>query len=106
METGLSEQSLRTIANVLYSNERVQGAKIFGSRAIGTFHEGSDIDICLFGEELTISDLNRISSELDELNIPQIVDLVNFRTIKNENLLKHIEDFSVQIEPSPSPLVR
>ena len=106
METGLTEQSLRAIANVLYSNERVRDAKIFGSRAIGTFHEGSDIDICLFGEELTISDLNRISSELDDLNIPEIVDLVNFRTIKNENLLKHIEDFSVQIEPSPLPLVR
>ena len=106
MEAGLSEKSLRTIANVVYSNERVQSAKIFGSRAIGTFHKGSDIDICLFGDDLTISDLNRISSELDDLNIPQIVDLVNFRTIKNENLLKHIEDFSVQIEPSPSPLLR
>ena len=106
METGLSEQSLRAIANVLYSNERVQSAKIFGSRAIRTFHEGSDIDICLFGEELTISDLNRISSDLDDLNIPEIVDLVNFRTIKNENLLKHIADFSVQIEPAPSALVR
>jgi predicted nucleotidyltransferase len=106
METGLSEQSLRAIANVLYSNARVSGAKIFGSRAIRTFHEGSDIDICLFGEELTISDLNRIASELDELNIPEMVDLVNFRTIKNENLLKHIADFSVQIEPTPSALVR
>lgn len=105
METGLSEQSLRAIANVLYSNEHVRGAKIFGSRAIGTFHAGSDIDICLFGEELTISDLNRIALELDELNIPEIVDLVNFRTIKNENLLQHIEDFSVQIEPSSSSLV-
>lgn len=51
METGLSERSLRAIANVVYSNERVKDAKIFGSRAIGTFHEGSDIDICLFGEE-------------------------------------------------------
>ncbi len=106
MEAGLSEKSLRTIANVVYSNERVQGAKIFGSRAIGTFHKGSDIDICLFGDDLTISDLNRISSELDDLNIPQVVDLVNFRTIKNENILKHIEDFSVQIEQSPSALVR
>jgi hypothetical protein len=55
---------------------------------------------------LTISDLNRISSDLDDLNIPEIVDLVNFRTIKNENLLKHIADFSVQIEPAPSALVR
>ena len=106
METGISEKSLQAIANVVYSNERVQGAKIFGSRAIGTFHEGSDIDICLFGEELTISDLNRISTELDDLNIPEIVDLVNFRTIKNENLLKHIENFSVQLEPLPKALVR
>jgi len=106
METGLSDKSLQAIANVVYSNAHVQDAKIFGSRAIGTYREGSDIDICLFGEELTISDLNRISSELDDLNIPEIVDLVNFRTIKNENLLKHIENFSVQIEPSPSALVR
>lgn len=106
METGLSEQSLRAIANVLYSNERVQSAKIFGSRAIGTFHEGSDIDICLFGEELTISDLNRIASELDELNIPEMVDLVNFRTIKNQKLIHHIMNFSIQIEPFSSALRR
>jgi predicted nucleotidyltransferase len=105
METGLTEKSLRAIAKVVYSNAHVQDAKIFGSRAIGTFHEGSDIDICLFGQELTISDLNRISIELDDLNIPEIIDLVNFRTIKNENLLKHIENFSVQIELSPSALV-
>jgi predicted nucleotidyltransferase len=106
METGLSEKSLQAIANVVYSNERVQEAKIFGSRAIGTFREGSDIDICLIGEELTLTDLNRISSELDELNIPEMIDLVNFRTIKSENLLKHIENFSIHIEPSPSALVK
>jgi predicted nucleotidyltransferase len=106
METGLSEKSLQAIANVVYSNERVQEAKIFGSRAIGTFREGSDIDICLIGEELTLTDLNRISSELDELNIPEMIDLVNFRTIKNENLIEHISHFSVRLEPSPSALVR
>ena len=106
METGLSQKSLRAIANVVYSNERVQAAKIFGSRAMGTYREGSDIDICLFGQELTLSDLNCIAGELEDLNIPQLVDLVNFRTIKNENLLKHIEEFSIQIELSPSALVR
>ena len=106
METGLSDKSLQAIANVVYSNIRVQEAKIFGSRAIGTYREGSDIDICLFGEELTFSDLNCIAGELEDLNIPQLVDLVNFRTIKNENLLKHIESFSVQIELSPSAFVR
>jgi predicted nucleotidyltransferase len=99
METGLSEKSLQAIANVVYSNERVQEAKIFGSRAIGTFREGSDIDICLIGEELTLTDLNRISSELDELNIPEMIDLVNFRTIKSENLLMHINTFALSIQP-------
>ena len=106
METGLSQKSLRAIADVVYANAHVQDAKIFGSRAIGKFHEGSDIDICLIGEELTLTDLNRISSELDELNIPEIIDLVNFRTIKNENLLKHIEEFSVHLEPSSKTLVK
>jgi predicted nucleotidyltransferase len=99
MKTGLSDKSLQAIANVVYSNERVQVAKIFGSRAIGTFRAGSDIDICLIGEELTLSDLNRISSELDELNIPEMIDLVNFRTIKNENLIKHINTFALSIQP-------
>ena len=99
METGLSEQSLRAIADVIYSNAHVQEAKIFGSRAIGTYREGSDIDICLFGEELTFSDLNCIAGELEDLNIPQLVDLVNFRTIKNENLIKHISTFALSIKP-------
>jgi predicted nucleotidyltransferase len=98
MKTGLSDKSLQAIANVVYSNERVQEAKIFGSRAIGTFRAGSDIDICLIGEELTLSDLNRISSELDELNIPEMIDLVNFRTIKNENLIKHINTIALSIQ--------
>lgn len=99
METGLSEKSMRAIASVIYSNSRVTSAKIFGSRAIGTYVEGSDIDICLIGEELTLTDLNRISSELDELNIPEIIDLVNLRTIKNENLIKHINTFALAIQP-------
>ena len=106
METGLSQKSLRAIADVVYSNAHVQEAKIFGSRAIGTYRDGSDIDICLFGQEVTFSDLNSIAGQLEDLNIPQFVDLVNFRTIKNENLLKHIEEFSIQIEPLPSALVR
>ena len=99
METGLGQKSLQAIADVVYSNIRVQEAKIFGSRAIGTFREGSDIDICLIGKDLTLTDLNRISSELDDLNIPEIIDLVNFRTIKNENLIKHINTFALSIQP-------
>jgi predicted nucleotidyltransferase len=105
METGISDKSLQAIANVVYSNARVQDAKIFGSRAIGTFHQGSDIDICLIGEDLTLTDLNRIASDLDELNIPQLIDLVNFRTIKNENLIKHISHYSIRLTPSPTALV-
>ena len=47
METGLSQKSLRAIADVIYSNAHVQEAKIFGSRAIGTYREGSDRTIAI-----------------------------------------------------------
>lgn len=105
MNTGLSPEALQAIAHVLFANTKVKGAKIFGSRAVGTYSNGSDIDICLFGEELTINDVLRLQSQLYDLNIPQIIDLVNFRTIKNENLLKHIANFSIDIEPSSLALV-
>jgi predicted nucleotidyltransferase len=97
MNTGVSPEALQAIAHVLFANTKVKGAKIFGSRAVGTYSNGSDIDICLFGEELTINDVLRLQSQLYDLNIPQIIDLVNFNSIKNENLIRHIEQKALSL---------
>jgi len=67
-------------------------AVIFGSRAIGNFKRGSDIDIALYGKKLTSDILNNIKIKLNEqLPIPYFIDIVNYAEIQNENLKEHID---------------
>lgn len=50
---------------MLKNNNRVKSAYLFGSRAIGTYKENSDIDIVLIWDELT---LTNIAALLDHIN--------------------------------------
>ncbi len=69
----------------------IDKAYIFGSRAMENYKEGSDIDIAIFGEEVDFDTTNRLRGELNEnLPIPYFFDAVNFKTIDNEELKKHI----------------
>ena len=87
---GLSEIQLERIRNILARCPRLNQAFIFGSRALGTYRNGSDIDIALDGEELTFEDVLRLHTRIDDLNIPYFVDLVHIQRIENSNLLDHI----------------
>ena len=50
---GLDESIINEIIEIFKKYEEVENAKIFGSRARGNHRKGSDIDIALFGENLT-----------------------------------------------------
>ena len=50
---GLDEKVIEDIIEILKKYEEVESAKIFGSRARGDYRKASDIDIALFGENLT-----------------------------------------------------
>lgn len=59
--------------------------------AMGTFSMTSDVDLALYGDELTISDqTRRLGAEIDRLPMAQRVDLLIYRTIDNEKLREHI----------------
>jgi len=90
LSTGLSENQLKQIQNTLASCPRVSRAFIFGSRALGTYEDGSDIDIALEGDDLTFDDMLRLNSRIDELNLPYFVDLVHIQRIENQDLRDHI----------------
>ncbi|EIM62219.1 nucleotidyltransferase domain-containing protein [Desulfobacter postgatei] len=57
--------------------------------AMGTFSMTSDVDLALYGDELTISDQARLGAEIDRLPMAQRVDLLIYRTINNEKFRKH-----------------
>lgn len=70
-------------------------AVLYGSRAKGNFKPGSDIDLTLFGEGPTSTQLGEIDEELDELLLPYQIDLSIFDQIENVKLHEHIERVGV-----------
>jgi type I restriction enzyme S subunit len=96
MNDGLKDKYRQAIIEILSANPRVERAVLFGSRAMETFTTTSDVDIALYGDELTLTDQARLIEAIDELPIPQRVDLLLHKTIKNKNLLKHINKHGME----------
>ena len=90
MKFGLKESTLEKIINVIVSAKKVDQAILYGSRAKGNNRQGSDIDISLKGENISIEELNRISLDLDDLLLPYTFDLSIYEHIKNPDLIDHI----------------
>ncbi|MFZ1731381.1 MAG: nucleotidyltransferase domain-containing protein [Bacteroidota bacterium] len=90
MNDGLSAIARRAIIDVLRTLPTLEKAVLFGSRAMGTFTPESDIDICLYGDTLTLTDQAGLAAKMEALPIPQRVDLLRYNTIRNQALLDHI----------------
>ncbi len=89
-EFGLSHQTREAIVSVFEKYKQVEKAVLYGSRAMGTYRNGSDIDLTLFGEQLDLSILHLIEDELDELFLPYKIDLSLHDHINNAALKDHI----------------
>jgi len=94
MRFGLKEETIKAINSVFASYPQIDKAVIFGSRAKGNYREGSDIDICLFGN-IDFVLLQNIEISLDALNLPYTIDLVVYDNIQNEELKEHVDRVSV-----------
>jgi predicted nucleotidyltransferase len=106
---GLSENVIASISGVLSKYPEIEEAVIYGSRAKGNYRPGSDIDVALKGN-ISLTLLNRISMEIDDLLLPYTFDLAIYSHIKNDDLLNHIARagktlYSKQMEdPQPGVL--
>ena len=54
--TGIPEASQQKLLNLLSQQPRLEAVWLFGSRAMGRQRPGSDIDLCLEGEQLSHDD--------------------------------------------------
>lgn len=95
--SGLRPDELARIRAVLSRHGDVKEAILYGSRAKGTFRPGSDIDLALAGETLSLQEANRIAAELDDLNMPYEIDLTLREDIENPDLCDHIERVGIQV---------
>jgi predicted nucleotidyltransferase len=69
----------------------VDKAVLYGSRAKGNYKSGSDIDLVLYGTELTVDLRWQIMDALDDLLLPYSIDLSIFAQLDHVELKKHIE---------------
>jgi predicted nucleotidyltransferase len=90
-KTGLSEETISKINNIFSAYSKVNKVILYGSRAMGTAGNGSDIDLTIDSQELTLTSLLKIENEIDELLLPYKIDLSIMQKIDNEQLLSHIQ---------------
>jgi predicted nucleotidyltransferase len=93
MNYGLKENTISSINQIFSKHPEVEKVLVYGSRAKGNFRNGSDIDLTLQGEKLTLSILNKINIELDDLLLPYTFDLSLYHQITDPPFLQHIEEF-------------
>ena len=93
---GLKDRYRKEIIRILSENPRVERIVLFGSRAMGTFTPESDIDIVLYGDDLSLTDLAQLKQALEETTIPQKVDLLLAKDIEKKELWEHIKKYGVE----------
>ena len=98
MKYGLSNEQLETIRRLLSEDPAIHEAILFGSRAIGTFKEASDIDLAIKGDSFDIFMANSLKSRLeDETHIPFFFDIVAYKNVVSEDLKRRIREDGVVI---------
>ena len=91
MKFGLKEEIIETIKRAVDKIQTIEKVVLYGSRAKGNYKTGSDIDITLFGENLTLNNsVYPLMDEIEKLYLPYTFDISIFEHIDNKNLIDHI----------------
>lgn len=94
----ISESILHQIQEIAGRFPEIQAVSVFGSRAMNTAKSGSDIDLCIFGDQITHDTISLLKFYLlNETTIPVNVDVVHFETLSNAELREHVVQYGVKI---------
>ncbi len=91
MKYGLKEETIKKINEVFSNYSEIKKVIIYGSRAKGSYKNGSDIDLTLIGENIKLEQLNKIDNELDNLMLPYSFDLSAYKELTNKEFIEHID---------------
>jgi len=98
MSFGLSNKTLTYIIDNMKEFREIEGVKIYGSRALGNYKRGSDIDLALIGEDVNEQIVLELSKRLNqELPLPYHFNIIAYGSIKNEALIEHIDQYGIMI---------
>ena len=97
-QSGLTDQQTNLIQKAVGQFLEIESAVIFGSRAMGNYKPGSDVDLAIKGEDITDEIVRALSTLLnEELPLPHFFDVVHYNTLDNETLIEHINQHSIPL---------
>jgi predicted nucleotidyltransferase len=97
MNTGLSPKTLQALESVFKQFDAIDKVVLYGSRALGTHRPGSDIDLALFGNNVTPDLIASIAILIDDLLLPYTLDLTAYALIDNDPLREHIDRVGIEL---------
>ena len=99
MNHGLPAGTFEQIIACLSRFPEIEKVVLFGSRALGSYRRGSDIDLAVWLHPDGGQGIGAISLALDELPTPYLFDVVLYSDISHAPLKTHIDDHGLQIYP-------
>lgn len=96
MKFGLKDETVKNICAVFAKYPQIKEVILYGSRAMNTQRDGSDIDLTFKGENLDLRTLSKVSNDLDDLLTPYKFDISIFDDIENQDLIEHIKRVGVR----------
>ena len=95
MKYGLSDNAIQKINLIFEKFSAVEKVVLYGSRAKGNFRKGSDIDLTLFGNDLSFDILTKIKIAFDDSSLPYKFDLSIFSQLSDPDFIDHIRRVGV-----------
>ena len=88
---GLLQRDLEYILRAINKFNKIEKAIVFGSRAMGNYKPGSDVDIAIKGKNMDRKVVSQLSDLLnEEYPLPYFFDIVDYNDITNTALKEHI----------------
>lgn len=97
MKFGIKDKYLYELHDIFSQLPGINRVVLYGSRARGDFRSGSDLDICLFGDSISNTDVSLLLSKLYYSNIPYFFDVAVWDKIRNKTFADNIRRDGVEI---------
>jgi len=94
MTFGLTEKDIELICSAITSHSEIEEVVVFGSRAMGNYKNGSDVDLAVKGNGISLRTISRLGAQLnEELPLPYQFDVIDYTSIDTPALKEHIDSF-------------
>jgi uncharacterized protein len=87
---GLKDTQIEKMNACFALHSGIERVIVYGSRAMGNYRDGSDIDLTIEGL-VDSQSMSRLETQLDDLLLPYFIDLSLKHKITHTDLISHID---------------